>query len=281
MKPFLHTRGSIARWGGKPEDYIAIHDFIDQTKIAMPDMRHRAVLHNAFGCFLVERIFGHTFKNSDGREVSTRDVAEQHIIEDMGFLPSLEDWLDELPQAAWHGGIHRLPKAERPALKGPGVALKTAIANLNAARKKYDDELAKLGKETGQAVAEFLGEHIPAGWYVEWMQYTPYFNDGEACEFGVHEPYVCKTSTEEEEDKYVEDRDGVVCITSGYGESGERWTQKLVDGLTKTAHKALQKAWGELPEDMLEAVFGDHAKVVIRKSADGELTWERSEHEHD
>lgn len=113
MKPFLHARGSVSRWGGKPDDYMAIHDFIDSTKVAMPDLRHRALLHNAFGCFLVERIFGHTLTNSDGREVSTRDVAEQHIIEDMGFLPSLEDWMDDLPQQPWHGGLHRLPKDQR------------------------------------------------------------------------------------------------------------------------------------------------------------------------
>ncbi len=95
------------------EDYLPIHDFIDHTKISMPDLRHRAILHNAFGCFLVERVFGHTLTNSDGRLVSTRDVAEQHIIEDMGFLPSLEDWLGDLPMQTWHGGIHRLSKKQR------------------------------------------------------------------------------------------------------------------------------------------------------------------------
>lgn len=79
----------------------------------MPDMRHRALYHHSLGCYLVERIFGHTFVNSEGREVSTRDVAEKHIIEDLGFLPSVEDFLDELPMSKWHGGIHRLPKDER------------------------------------------------------------------------------------------------------------------------------------------------------------------------
>jgi hypothetical protein len=115
VKPFLHSKGSVSRWGGKPSDYDAIHDFIDHSKIAMPDLRHRAALHNAFGCFLVELVFGRTIKNSDGREVSTRDVAEQHVIEDLGFLPSLEDWLDDLPARAWHGGIHRMAKEQRQA----------------------------------------------------------------------------------------------------------------------------------------------------------------------
>jgi hypothetical protein len=114
VKPFLHAKGSVSRWGGKPEDYADIHDFIDSSKMCMPDMRHRAALHNAFGCFVVERVFGRTIINSDGREVSTRDVAEKHVIEDLGFLPSLEDFLDELPMSTWHGGIHRLPKDERP-----------------------------------------------------------------------------------------------------------------------------------------------------------------------
>lgn len=114
MKPFLHARGSVGRWGGQPSDYMAIHDFIDSSKAAMPDLRHRALYHHAMGCYLVERIFGHTLINSDGREVSTRDVAENHIIEDMGFLPSVEDWLESLPQDKWHGGIHRLVREERP-----------------------------------------------------------------------------------------------------------------------------------------------------------------------
>lgn len=114
MKPFLHSKGSVARWGGVASDYDAINDFLDSSKMCMPDMRHRAALHNAFGCYLVEKVFGRTIINSDGKEVSTRDVAEAHIIEDLGFLPSLEDFLDELPLSKWHGGIHRLPKNERP-----------------------------------------------------------------------------------------------------------------------------------------------------------------------
>lgn len=113
MKPFLHARGSVSRWGGKPEDYMAIHDFIDGSKIAMPDLRHRAQHHHALGCYTVERVFGHTLTNSDGRVVSTRDVAEQHVIEDLGFLPSLEDWLDDLPARTWHGGIHRAAREDR------------------------------------------------------------------------------------------------------------------------------------------------------------------------
>jgi hypothetical protein len=46
MKPFTHARNSARRHGGVPADYQAIHDFFDSTKAALPDMRHRALLHS-------------------------------------------------------------------------------------------------------------------------------------------------------------------------------------------------------------------------------------------
>lgn len=49
-------------------------------------MRHRALLHSSWGIYLAERILGHIITNSDGRIVQVRDVAERHIIEDMGRI---------------------------------------------------------------------------------------------------------------------------------------------------------------------------------------------------
>lgn len=107
MKPHVHARNSCRRWGGVPEDYQAIHDWFDQTKSALPDMRHRAVLHSSFGIFLCERQFGPTLVNSDGRVVSVRDLGEDHVIEDLGFIPTLERWLQYLPIEEWMLGSQR------------------------------------------------------------------------------------------------------------------------------------------------------------------------------
>ena len=109
MKPWIHAKNSVHRHGGEPEDYQDIHDFIDSTKVAIPDVRHRAVLHNAFGCFLVERIFGHTRKNSEGKTYSPRDIAEEHIQEDLGRIPTLEECFKTMPllNSLWLGGPKR------------------------------------------------------------------------------------------------------------------------------------------------------------------------------
>ncbi len=104
MKPYLHGNVSVKKWGGRPEDYQEIHDFLDCSKSAHADMRHRAILHNSLGPYIAERVFGINITNSDGKKVSVRDVAEQHIIDDMGTIPSLGDYLNEMPYYSWLGG---------------------------------------------------------------------------------------------------------------------------------------------------------------------------------
>ncbi len=104
MKPRLHSKSSVHKWGGKVKDYQAIHDFIDSSKAHVADMRHRAILHSSFGIYLTEKVFGISIINSDGREVDVRDIAETHIIEDMGRIPTVQDYLEGMPIYDWLGG---------------------------------------------------------------------------------------------------------------------------------------------------------------------------------
>lgn len=103
MKPWMHAKSSARKFGGVPQDYLDIHQFMDSTKAALADVRHRAILHNAFGCFVVERVFGVVRLNSDGEEYSPRQVAEQHCLEDLGRIPSIQDWLEKVPFEEWMG----------------------------------------------------------------------------------------------------------------------------------------------------------------------------------
>lgn len=107
-KPMLHANNSVKRFGGKAEDYLAIHDKIDLSKSSHASMRHRVIFHSALGIYLIEDIFGHEITNSDGRKVSVRDIAERHIIEDLGWIPSLDDWLKHMTEEPWMAGAKRL-----------------------------------------------------------------------------------------------------------------------------------------------------------------------------
>lgn len=100
--PYHHARSSARRFGGVPEDYLAVHAWFDATKAAWSDPRHRAVLHSSFGIFLCEQVFGVTITRvSDGKPVPTRLIGEQHVFEDLGRIPSLQDWLGDLPFQEW------------------------------------------------------------------------------------------------------------------------------------------------------------------------------------
>ncbi len=98
---YHHALSSVKRFGGIPEDYIKIHNWFDSTKAAYAHVRHRAILHNTFGIFLAEQLFGLTIINSDGKEIPVRIIAEQHVKEDLGFIPTLENWFDEMPVKQW------------------------------------------------------------------------------------------------------------------------------------------------------------------------------------
>jgi hypothetical protein len=102
-KPYIHAQSSAKKWGGKPEDFLAIHQWFDQTKAHLPDGRHRALLHHSFGIFLCEQVFGTNITNSDGNLVSVRAIGEQHVMEDFGmkFIPTVQDYLGELPYSPW------------------------------------------------------------------------------------------------------------------------------------------------------------------------------------
>lgn len=101
MHPYHHSLSSAAKYGGKPEDYQAIHDWFDESKSHMADLRHRAARHHSEGIFMAERIFGTTLTNSAGRVIPVRFIGEQHVKEDLGWIPTLKDWLQHIHVEPW------------------------------------------------------------------------------------------------------------------------------------------------------------------------------------
>jgi hypothetical protein len=106
---------SAKKWRGEPQDYLAIHLWIDQVKSQLGDNRHRAVLHNAWGIHLAVDVFGDFITNSAGKRVFVKEIGEQYVIEDLGFIPSLSDCLAGLKLEAWMAGA--LSNTVRPALE--------------------------------------------------------------------------------------------------------------------------------------------------------------------
>jgi hypothetical protein len=88
--PYHHALASVKKWGGVAEDYQPIHDWFDESKAFLADYRHRALRHHAEGIFLAERI-------------PVRWVGEQHVKEDLGWIPTACDWLKCIRPERWMG----------------------------------------------------------------------------------------------------------------------------------------------------------------------------------
>lgn len=108
--PYHHALSSVKKFGGVVEDYLKIHEWFDASKEFHGDFRHRALRHHAQGIFEAERIFGTVIIQTGGKSIPTRWVAEQHVIEDIGYIPSLSEWLVNIQPKDWMNKAKPLSK---------------------------------------------------------------------------------------------------------------------------------------------------------------------------
>jgi hypothetical protein len=123
--PYHHALSSVKKWGGTVEDYLAIHTWFDESKKIIADFRHRCLRHHAEAIFMSETIFGCTIELSTGRIIPTRWVGEQHVREDLGFIPSFADWVKAIRPEPWMG---RAVKLESEGFQVPTSSITTFSA---------------------------------------------------------------------------------------------------------------------------------------------------------
>jgi hypothetical protein len=90
------TEGLAARWGGVPDDYLALIDFFDKPCEFAPESPGAAAMitHNSFGIFLAEELLGTVIplaETNDSRQstqiISTRSAAEDLVYARVGSIP--------------------------------------------------------------------------------------------------------------------------------------------------------------------------------------------------
>ena len=113
------------------------------------------------------------------------------------------------------------------------------------------------------ALQQFMEQH-PDVRAIAWSQYTPYFNDGEPCVFSVNEIHVLPASY------VVAEGDDDPLTDAPYGDGWEELPWRAdgeLPGVSRDTLAALRDLNRTLQnaEPELEAVFGDHAIVVVTK----------------
>ncbi len=148
--------------------------------------------------------------------------------------------------------------------------------------KKKKETLAAEMREHGKAALldgfKALFAESPELQAVRWDQYTPHFNDGDACVFSVNEFNFKIDGLDPEGGDY---EDGFHNYVGDYGLSAEEREAikpaRAVFNRIKDLAKALQD---NSLEDVYLIAFGDHREVTISRG-ETELVVETEEYEHD
>lgn len=110
---YYHAVSSAAKFGGKAEDFVAIHRWLDRGKAHIPDFRHRALTHHSQGIFNAVQKFGDTIKISTGAQIPVKAICEKHILEDLGRIPTLSDWFRLIQPQRWMSPKAKLTMSEK------------------------------------------------------------------------------------------------------------------------------------------------------------------------
>lgn len=133
-----------------------------------------------------------------------------------------------------------------------------------------------------QATAEIF-EAYPKLHTFSWTQYTPYFNDGDTCEFGVNAEYslgIYTVPKDYSNETWQEERD--LRYEGEYGSSWYRDYRKEQGRMTEEEEWKydvgimLAGLINSIPEDTLKVLFGDHAEVFVSREG---VEVEEYEHE--
>jgi len=100
MRPWQHAKSSSLSTGRAWTEDLPVHEFLDETKFACADRRHRVVLHHID---LGSAVAAKAFPERDDVDALVRS----HVTEDLGRAASFEEWFDQCDVPRLPTPIHR------------------------------------------------------------------------------------------------------------------------------------------------------------------------------
>lgn len=141
----------------------------------------------------------------------------------------------------------------------------TAIAQLNEKLVNFEKQKKALVKELKKDLKSVLKEifnTVPSIKSIYWTQYTPYFMDGDTCEFSINEIIVSNSKDEfvdyAGDDDFEDDTlwtDNADSVSSEYVPDAAQ--RKLLKDFSNIVFKS---------EDLIKEIFGDHVRVIGTKT---------------
>ena len=144
--------------------------------------------------------------------------------------------------------------------------------------EKFNAVKEAMKENAPQLLGDFLKEQfakVPEVLALRWTQYTPYFNDGDPCTFGVNnedpEYHLAPDAASEGDEASDEDEEDDREFVDSY---------EIHDAQLKKRLDQLEAALVEIPEEFYFHAFGDHVQVTVNRVGDG-VEISVDEYEHD
>ena len=142
-----------------------------------------------------------------------------------------------------------------------------------------DSQLKQKGTEKLKEVFKLFWEKNPEVKTISWTQYAPYFNDGDACIFGVNEIYFSNSEDPDQVDQDDLDEESGVWNASVwcFGWWGKKYPDLKIPIDIDNAKNLGDFLQSNAMLDIMEMMFGSDNRVIATR--DGFKTEEYSNHE--
>lgn len=152
--------------------------------------------------------------------------------------------------------------------------MQTMRDKMQQMKKEYEEVIQKFGKEIFNSATKELFENNPKLTSFAWVQYTPYFNDGDTCTFRVNRDCLTINRSDEFLDWWGMDR--WKDPEYEYTPDPKDYECDSVDELISIV-KGISEFLDLFEDDDLEMLFGDHAEITIFR--DGQIGIDSYDHD--
>jgi len=150
-------------------------------------------------------------------------------------------------------------------------------------KKECEEVIQNFGKDVFNSATKELFKNNPKLTSFAWSQYTPYFNDGEECTFGVSRYYYKINQTDESLDVWSDDlkmlfgdMDSWNNPEYNYAPDPKDYNCDSIDELISIA-TGINKVLDLFVDDDLKMLFGDHVSITIFR--DGQIDIDSYDHD--
>lgn len=152
--------------------------------------------------------------------------------------------------------------------------MSTSIETLVAEYTKTKEEFVEKSKNAMRTAFNEFFDANPDIDKITWTQYTPYFNDGDPCVFGVQEMYFTLDKDEVDINELDYQDEEYRCYSDFFWDDNGKRFDPVAE--YRAEFKKFTQQIGKLPDEIFLNTFGDHVRVIASRSG-----FDVQEYEHD